>query len=56
MFKITLVAPLAAGNMRFMLSGDPKCKLKKNGNYHTIQVRDEFYIFNTLSDITYLHV
>lgn len=37
--EITLVAPLAAGNMRFMLAADPKCKLKKNGNYHTIQTR-----------------
>ena len=53
MFQITLIAPLAAGNMRFMLSGDPKCKLKKNGNYHTIQVRNEFYILNTLLEIIY---
>ena len=25
--------------MRFMLAGDPKCRLEKNGNYHTIQVK-----------------
>jgi len=37
--EITLTAPLAAKGMRFMLAGDPKCRLEKNGNYHTIQTR-----------------
>jgi hypothetical protein len=37
--EITLTAPLAAGNMEFMLAADSKCKLQKNGNYHTIQTR-----------------
>jgi hypothetical protein len=55
--EITLIAPLAAGNMRFMLSGDPKCKLKKNGNYHTIQTRlsgcnNEIFMDSTTLTIT----
>lgn len=55
--EITLIAPLAAGNMRFMLSADPKCKLKKNGNYHTIQTRlsgcnNEIFMDSTTLTIT----